>query len=132
MTGERVFHDLWTGADHDAYDHLAPAREAQVMVFAPATAGLIARLAAGMADDIVTTCSLAFSGPRLLCPAMNHRMWANPLVQANVARLQQHGFVLVPPDEGDLACGETGPGRLAALPRILAALEALPFPDDGA
>lgn len=123
ITGARVFHDLFSGADDDAYDHLGPAREADVMLFAPATADLIGRLAGGLADDLVTTCALAFAGPRLIAPAMNHRMWANPIVQENLARLVRHGFLLIPPDVGDLACGEHGPGRLAPVLEIVAAVE---------
>lgn len=123
ISGRRVFHDLFLGADDDAYDHLQPARDGDVMLFAPATADLIGRLAHGLADDIVTTSALAFAGRKLLAPAMNWRMWANPLVQRNVGTLVASGHELIPPAEGDLACGERGPGRLAPVETILARLE---------
>jgi phosphopantothenoylcysteine decarboxylase/phosphopantothenate--cysteine ligase len=127
LSGRRVYWDLFAGAGEDVYDHLTPAREGDIMVFAPTTADLIARLAAGLADDVVTTCALAFHGPRLLCPAMNWRMWAHPFVQRNVEMLTSSGYRLVGPAEGDLACGERGPGRLAPVESILAAVEqALP------
>ncbi len=125
MTRRRVHHDLFSAEGEDPYDHLA--READLMVFAPATADLIGRLAAGLGDDVVTTTALAFSGPRILAPAMNWRMWEHPFVQRNVGVLRDAGYRIVGPGEGDLACGERGPGRLAEVEEILAAaLEALP------
>lgn len=123
ISGRRVFHELFAGADDDAYDHLGPARAGSLLLFAPASADLIGRLAAGLADDIVTTTALAFRGPRILCPAMNWRMWANGFVQRNVATLKDSGVTIVLPDAGDLACGEKGPGRLAPVKDILDAVQ---------
>ena len=128
VTHERVGHDMFSAGNGDPYDHLTPAREAEVLVFAPATADLIGRLAAGLAGDVVTTCALAFQGPRLLCPAMNHRMWSNPFVQRNLGLLRSAGYEVEEPETGALACGEAGPGRLAPVERILARILAL-LPD---
>ena len=129
LSRRRVQHDLWVDQGDDPYGHLGPAREADVMVFAPASADLIARLAAGLGDDMVTTTALAFQGPRVLAPAMNWRMWAHPFTRRNVGTLTDAGYRLVGPAEGDLACGEEGPGRLAEVEDILAAtLDALKKP----
>ena len=87
-----------------------------------ATADLLARAAAGMGNDIVTTTLLAFDGPVVIAPSMNDKMWANPLVQRNIETLREIGHRIVEPDSGHLACGSLGPGRLAALETILAAL----------
>ena len=123
LSGRRVFHDVFAGAGDDVYDHLNPARDGDVLVCAPATADLIGRLAAGLADDMVTTTALAWTNrPKVLAPAMNWRMWAHPFVQRNVRTLTDAGWHLVGPAEGDLACGEQGPGRLAPVADILAAL----------
>jgi phosphopantothenoylcysteine synthetase/decarboxylase len=124
ITGRRVFHDLFQGADDDAYDHLNPARDGDLLICAPATADLIGRLAHGLADDMVTTTAVAFPAdkPRLTAPAMNWRMWANPLVQRNVATLCEEGWKIIGPSEGDLACGEQGPGRLAPIDEIVRAI----------
>jgi len=124
ITGRRVFHDLFQGADDDAYDHLNPARDGDLLICAPATADLIGRLAHGLADDMVTTTAVAFPAdkPRLTAPAMNWRMWANPLVQRNVATLCENGWKIIGPSEGDLACGEQGPGRLAPIDEIVRAI----------
>ena len=124
MSRERVHSELFGAAGDDPYDHLGPARDAHVLAFVPASADLIGRLAHGLADDPPTTCALAFSGPQILAPAMNWRMWAHPAVQANVATLTDRGMVIVGPAAGDLACGEEGPGRLAAVSDILRAIRA--------
>lgn len=121
IAGRRVHHDLFAGTGDDVYDHLAPAREATLLLCAPASADLIARLAHGLADDVLTTCALAYSGPRFFAPAMNWRMWANPIVQRNAATLVRDGWKQLGPDAGDLACGEQGPGRLSPVSDLLAA-----------
>ena len=92
------------------------------MVVAPATADLIARLAHGFADDLVTTLCLASEAPLTIAPAMNHRMWRHPATQANVETLRQRGARVVGPDDGPLAEGESGPGRLAEPMAIVTAL----------
>ncbi len=101
--------------DHDAESgmgHISLARWADLIVIAPATAHMIARLAHGMADDLLTTVCLATDSPILVAPAMNRQMWENPITQENVNRLKQAGLVMLGPDAGEQACGETGPGRM--------------------
>ena len=107
------------------YPHLDAARAAQVMAVAPASANTLARLAHGLADDVVAESALALSGRLLVAPAMNHRMWAHPATQANVAALVERGALVVGPDEGQLAEGEEGPGRLAQPDRIVQAIRML-------
>lgn len=123
MSLETVYHDMWQiSADMD-HDHIRLAQDGDLMVLAPATACTIAKLAHGIVDNIVLTTAFAFSGPRLFAPAMNWRMWANPVVQENCARLVQQGWQLIPPATGDLACGESGEGRLADVADIVAAID---------
>ena len=102
--------------------HLELADWAQQVVIAPATANTIARLAHGMADDLVSTLCLATEAPLLIAPAMNHRMWRHPATQANVALLASRGVDLIGPNDGPLAEGESGPGRMAEPAEIVAAL----------
>lgn len=113
---------LWDSAAEQAMGHLELARWADRVVVAPATADLLARLAHGLADDLVTTLCLATAAPLTVCPAMNHRMWLHPATQANVATLRQRGASVVGPNDGPLAEGESGPGRLAEPEEIVAAL----------
>ncbi len=100
------------------------AQKAALAIVAPATANVLGKLAAGIADDALTTTLLAVDCPVVLAPAMNHRMWKNPVVQRNVATLRQLGYTVVEPEEGWLPCGEKGAGRLASLDAILQAAEA--------
>ncbi|QNH19578.1 bifunctional phosphopantothenoylcysteine decarboxylase/phosphopantothenate--cysteine ligase CoaBC [Xanthomonas sp. GW] len=113
---------LWDSAAEQAMGHLELAHWADRVVVAPATADLLARLAHGLADDLVTTLCLATTAPLTVCPAMNHRMWLHPATQANVATLRQRGASVVGPNDGPLAEGESGPGRLAEPEEIVAAL----------
>ena len=126
ITGRRVFHDLFEGADDDAYDHLSPARDGDLLICAPATADLIGRLAHGLADDMVTTTALAFphEKPRMVAPAMNWRMWENPMVRRNVHTLRDADWEVIEPVEGDLACGDQGVGRLAPVTQLLERVQA--------
>ena len=121
-----MFHDLFEGADDDAYDHLGPARDGDLLICAPATADLLGRLAHGLADDMVTTTALAFphQKPRMVAPAMNWRMWENPAVRRNVDTLRDARWEVIDPVEGDLACGDQGVGRLAPVTRILDRIQA--------
>ena len=105
--------------------HLELAGWAQRVVVAPATANALARLAHGLADDLVSTLCLATEAPLLVAPAMNHRMWRHPATQANVATLLARGVSMVGPNDGPLAEGESGPGRMAEPAEIVAALGAL-------
>jgi phosphopantothenoylcysteine decarboxylase / phosphopantothenate---cysteine ligase len=113
ISGAPVLVDLFDPASEATYGHLSLARGADLLVIAPATADLVARLRAGMADDAVTTTALAVTCPVLLAPAMNTRMWRNPVVQENLAALRARGFHVVGPGSGELADGDVGEGRLA-------------------
>ena len=106
----------------DAIRHVALAREADALLVAPATAHILARLALGLADDVPTTLALACTAPIVAAPAMNVEMWRKPATQANVATLMERGVRFVAPEEGDLACGEVGAGRLAEPGAIVAEL----------
>jgi phosphopantothenoylcysteine decarboxylase / phosphopantothenate---cysteine ligase len=123
LTGRKVITGLFAGAGAEetlssAVEHIAVAQDNDVLVIAPATADLLARLAHGLADDFLTTTYLAFTGPVLLAPAMNSNMWAHPATERNLEILRKRGHVIVEPEEGLLACGTTGPGRLAEPDRI--------------
>ena len=112
LTGRPVAVDQWTDL-HETGAHIALAQFAELMVIAPATSNTLAKLANGLCDNLVTTTVAAARGPVLLAPAMNDHMWTNPVLQANVARLQGLGYEFVMPGEGRLACGESGVGRMA-------------------
>lgn len=125
LSGHPVRTSLWDAAAEAAMGHIELARWADRVVIAPATANTIARLAHGLADDLVSTLCLATTAPITLCPAMNHRMWLHPATQANVALLRERGASVIGPGDGPLAEGESGPGRLAEPAAIVAALEAM-------
>jgi hypothetical protein len=101
------------GAGEDPFVHLTPGQTASAMVIAPATANILAKLAHGLADDLLSTQALAFGGPLLLAPAMNPAMWSAPATQANWRTLLQRGAVGIGPAVGDVACGDTGKGKLS-------------------
>ena len=130
LTGEPVLVDLLDPAEDRTYGHLALARAADLLLVAPATADLIARLRAGMGDDAVTTTALAATCPVLLAPAMNTRMWQNPAVQENLPALRARGWNVVGPGTGVLADGDVGEGRLAEPDDIAAAAAHLLGPRD--
>jgi phosphopantothenoylcysteine decarboxylase / phosphopantothenate---cysteine ligase len=123
LTGNKVITELFSSSSAEdtlssAIEHIAVAQDNQILVVAPATAGLMARLAHGHADDFLTTMYLAFTGPVVIAPAMNVNMWNHPATQENVGLLRKRGHSIVEPEEGMLACGMTGPGRLAEPSRI--------------
>lgn len=122
LSGLPVRTSLWDSAAEQSMGHIELARWADRIVIAPATADLIARLAGGHADDLVSTLCLASTAPLTVCPAMNHRMWLHPATQANIDLLRRRGAQVVGPEDGPLAEGESGPGRLAQVPQIVAAL----------
>lgn len=122
LSGQLTRTTLWDSGAEQAMGHLELARWAEQVVVAPATADLLARLAHGLADDLVGTLCLASTAPLTLCPAMNHRMWLHPATQANIATLRARGAQVVGPNDGPLAEGESGPGRLAEPEQIVAAL----------
>lgn len=117
---------LWDAAAEAAMGHLELARWAQQVLVAPASANTLAKLAHGFADDLVTTLCLATTAPVAVAPAMNHRMWLHPATQANVDTLRARGVQVIGPDDGPLAEGESGPGRLREPDLIVAALAAAP------
>lgn len=122
VSGLPVRTSLWDAAAEAAMGHIELARWAERIVVAPATANTIAKLAHGVADDLVSTLCLATTAPIAIAPAMNNRMWVHPATQANVATLRARGVQLIGPDDGAQACGEFGPGRLSEPAAIIAAL----------
>jgi phosphopantothenoylcysteine decarboxylase/phosphopantothenate--cysteine ligase len=122
LTGRKALTDLFD--IEDAIEHIAVAQAHEMLVIAPATADLVAKLAHGLADDFLTTVYLAFTGPVLIAPTMNVNMWEHPATQANLETLRRRGHRIVEPDSGYLACGMTGPGRLAEPAAIVDAIDA--------
>ena len=112
LSGQEVFTNLWSLKDEAEMGHIQLSRDADLVVVCPASADLLAKMAAGLADDLATTLLLATDKPVLAAPAMNVRMWLHPATTRNVARLRKDGVAVMEPDEGDMACGEYGPGRL--------------------
>ena len=123
LSEDKVYGDLFSLTDESEMGHIRLSREADLLVVAPATADLIARMAAGMADDLAATTLLASDKPILIAPAMNALMWAHPATQANLATLAARGVRRIGPNAGDLACGEVGSGRMAEPMEIVAAIE---------
>ena len=124
LSGQPVRTSLWDAQAEAAMGHLELARWADRIVLAPASANTLAKLAHGLADDLVSTLCLASAAPLTIVPAMNHRMWLHPATQANLALLLQRGVAQVGPDDGPLAEGESGPGRMAEPAAIVAAIVA--------
>ena len=125
LTGSAVRQDLFSSEDETTMGHIELSRWADLIVVAPATAGLMAKAATGAADDLASTTLLATDAPVLLAPAMNVRMWMHPAVQANLATLKTFAeprYAVVGPDDGEMACGEYGPGRMAEPAAILDAI----------
>lgn len=124
LSGQPVRTSLWDPQAEAAMGHLELAGWADHVVVAPATANTLAKLAHGFADDLVSTLCLATEAPLLVAPAMNHRMWRHPATRANLDTLLARGVRTVGPNDGPLAEGESGPGRMAEPAEIVAALEA--------
>lgn len=128
LTGHKVITEMFSAPEGEpanvesAIEHIAVAQRIDLLLVAPATAGVIARLAGGIADDFLTTLYLATRAPVLIAPAMNVHMWEHPATQENVARLRARGVGVIDPDEGYLACGMTGAGRLASHESIVQAV----------
>jgi len=122
LAGAQTRTDLFSQDEEGAIDHIALSRAADLVVAAPATANLIARAAGGHSDDLATTVLLATDKPVLMAPAMNVRMWTHAAVRRNVAQLAADGVSFVGPDEGEMACGEYGPGRMAEPQAIFEAI----------
>jgi phosphopantothenoylcysteine decarboxylase/phosphopantothenate--cysteine ligase len=129
LTEQPVHQDLFDLTAESEMGHIALSRSADLVVVAPATADLIAKLAAGLASDLASTALLATDKPVLIAPAMNVRMWEHAATRRNLAALQADGIHVVGPNEGDMACGEFGLGRMAEPDEIVAAIEKLLTPD---
>jgi len=125
LTGEQVFQDLFSLTDEAQMGHIQLSRSADLIVVAPATADLMAKLAHGLANDLASTALLATDKPVLMAPAMNVRMWDHPATRRNAAILKKDGVIFVGPNDGEMACGEFGPGRMAEPEEILAAIETM-------
>ncbi len=129
LTGRKVITGLFASGEPEAtlssaIEHIGVAQENDLLVVAPATADLLARFANGLADDFLTTLYLAFTGPVVLAPAMNTKMWLHAATQSNLETLRRRGHRIVDPEEGELACGMVGPGRLAGPEQIALAVKA--------
>jgi len=124
LTGEKVYSELFSLTDEAEMGHIQLSRDADLLVVAPASADLLAKMAHGLAGDLASTLLLATDKAVLAAPAMNLRMWQHPATQANLESLRERGVAFVGPNEGDMACGEFGPGRLAEPEEILAAIDA--------
>jgi phosphopantothenoylcysteine decarboxylase/phosphopantothenate--cysteine ligase len=129
LTGRPVPASVWD--DPAAVEHVALARWGQVLVVAPATAHTLARMAAGLADDLLTNVALAFHGPVVVAPAMHTEMWQHPATRANLESLERRGVLVVPPASGPLTSGDVGPGRLAELDDLVAGVAAALAPARG-
>jgi len=123
LSENKVYQDLFSLTDESEMGHIRLSREADLVVVAPASADLIAKMAQGLADDLASTALLATDKPVLIAPAMNTMMWTHGATQANVATLNERGIRQIGPEAGDLACGEVGSGRMAEPMEILAAIE---------
>jgi phosphopantothenoylcysteine decarboxylase/phosphopantothenate--cysteine ligase len=123
LSGDKVYGDLFSLTDEAEMGHIELSRAADLVVVAPATADLMAKAANGLANDLASTALLATDKPVLFAPAMNVRMWLHPAVQRNVDALRRDGALFVGPDEGEMACGEFGPGRMAEPARIADAVD---------
>ncbi len=131
LTGDKVYGDLFSLTDEAEMGHIQLSRAADLVVVAPATADLIAKMANGLANDLASTALLATDKRILIAPAMNVRMWNHAATRRNMATLVGDGVAVVGPREGSMACGEWGPGRLAEPEDILAAIDALLEPGEG-
>jgi phosphopantothenoylcysteine decarboxylase/phosphopantothenate--cysteine ligase len=124
LTGRPVYRDMFRPNEHFIGEHIGLARRAELYVIAPASADMLAKMAHGQADDLVSTLALSVTCPILAAPAMNNEMWAKPAVQRNVRQLEADGVTLIGPDEGWLSCQSVGPGRMSEPAAILDAIRA--------
>ncbi len=124
LAAQKVYRDLFDLTDEAEMGHIELSRAADLVVVAPATADLMAKMAGGHANDLASTLLMATDKRVLIAPAMNVRMWTHPATQRNLATLRGDGVLVVGPDDGEMACGEFGPGRMAEVPDIVAAIDA--------
>ena len=123
LTGRDVLTRMFDASAHQLGAHIELAASADLLCVAPATANFLAKAAGGLADNLLSTLYLSFSGPVLLAPAMNCQMWDQPAVQRNVSRLREDGVQIIDPEEGWLSCRKTGVGRMASPEKIFAAIQ---------
>lgn len=122
LSGDKVFTELFSLTDEAEMGHIQLSRDADLVVVAPATADLIGKMAGGLADDLASTALMATDKPVLIAPAMNPEMWSHPATERNVRQLRDDGIHLIGPNQGDMACGETGFGRMAEPDEIVGAI----------
>jgi len=125
LTSRPVYTRPFNPVEHHVGEHIGLARRAELMVVAPASANYLAKVAHGLADDLLSTLALTFTGPLLLAPAMNTEMWNKPVVQRNITRLRDDGVQFVEPGSGWLSCREVGAGRMAEPAEILERIQSL-------
>ncbi len=123
LSGNKVYCELFDVTAAWDIEHISLAKEAELILIAPATANIIAKLAAGICDDLLTCVVLATKAPVLIAPAMNENMYSNKITQDNIAKLKKLGYVFIGPREGKLACGDSGMGCLADIDKIVKAVE---------
>ncbi|MSO73289.1 MAG: bifunctional phosphopantothenoylcysteine decarboxylase/phosphopantothenate--cysteine ligase CoaBC [Rhodospirillaceae bacterium] len=131
LSGDKVYQDLFSLTEEAEMGHIRLSREADIVLVAPATADIMAKMVAGQADDLATTALLATDKPVMIAPSMNVMMWTHPATQANLQTLKTREVKVVGPSAGDLACGEVGNGRMAEVPDIIAALSRFFQKSDG-
>lgn len=129
LSKNKVHINLFSQPEEFSIDHISIADKADLLLIAPATANIIGKIANGIADDLLSTVAMAVNVPVCIAPAMNCNMWANSIVQKNIEILKTHGFNFIDPEEGDLACGYQGTGRMRNVSEIFAHVESL-FSDD--
>lgn len=125
LSGHPVYTDMWDGRIANGMPHIELSRDKQAIVVAPATADFLAKAALGLADDLLSTLCLARDCPLIVAPAMNRQMWEHPATKRNVAQLKRDGVIVLGPDSGDQACGETGMGRMLEADELAEAISGL-------
>ena len=128
LSGHPVYTDMWDGRIANGMPHIELSRDKQAIVVAPATADFLAKVALGLADDLLSTLCLARDCPLIVAPAMNRQMWEHPATQRNISQLQRDGVTILGPDSGDQACGETGMGRMLEADALAEAISAFLAP----
>jgi len=123
LSGNKVYSRLFEPADNWEIEHISLAKKADLILIAPATANIIAKIAAGICDDLLTCIVLATKAPVLIAPAMNENMYSNKITQDNIAKLKKLGFGFIGPQKGKLACGDLGMGCLADIETIIKEVE---------
>ena len=124
LTKNKVYVDMFEEIEHHDIRHISLAQKADCLVIAPATANIIGKIASGIADDMLSTVVMATKNiPVIICPAMNTAMYENPITQANIKKLKEHGYQFVDPRESLLACGSLGKGALADIDKIVSAIK---------